>query len=67
MAAAKPTAYIGVGSNLADPRAQVERALRSIARLPQSRLLRSSRLYRSAPWGMLDQPEFVNAATAIET
>ena len=62
-----PAAYIGVGSNLADPRAQVERALQNIARLPQSRLLRSSRLYRSAPWGMLDQPEFVNAATAIET
>jgi 2-amino-4-hydroxy-6-hydroxymethyldihydropteridine diphosphokinase len=38
-----------------------------LARLPQSRLLRSSRLYRSAPWGMLDQPEFINAAAAIET
>jgi len=67
MAAAKPTAYIGVGSNLAGPRAQVERALERLARLPESRLLRSSRPYRCAPWGVLDQPEFVNAAAAIET
>jgi 2-amino-4-hydroxy-6-hydroxymethyldihydropteridine diphosphokinase len=67
MPSAYPTAHIGVGSNLASPRAQVERALQCLARLPQSRLLRSSRLYRSAPWGMLDQPEFVNAAAAIET
>jgi len=62
-----PDAYIGLGSNLADPRAQVERALQSLARLPQTRLLRSSRLYRSAPWGVLDQPEFINAAAALDT
>ena len=67
MPAARATAYVGVGSNLADPRAQVERALQHLARLPHSRLLRSSRLYRSAPWGVLDQPDFVNAAAAIET
>jgi len=64
---ANPAAYIGLGSNLAGPRAQVERALERLARLPQSRLIRSSRLYRSAPWGVLDQPEFVNAVAAIET
>jgi 2-amino-4-hydroxy-6-hydroxymethyldihydropteridine diphosphokinase len=38
-----------------------------LAQLPQSRLLRRSRLYRSAPWGVLEQPEFVNAAAAILT
>jgi 2-amino-4-hydroxy-6-hydroxymethyldihydropteridine diphosphokinase len=59
--------YIGLGSNLADPRRQVESGLRALAALPQSRLLRRSRLYRSAPWGRLDQPEFVNAVALIET
>ena len=59
--------YIGLGSNLADPRAQIEGGLRALATLPESRLLRHSRLYRSAPWGRLDQPEFVNAVAAIET
>lgn len=62
-----PVAYVGLGSNLADPRAQIERALHNLARVPQSRLLQRSRLYRSEPWGVPDQPEFVNAAAAIET
>jgi len=61
------TACIGLGSNLDDPRHQVERGLQAIAALPHTRLLRRSRLYASAPWGVADQPEFVNAAAAIET
>jgi 2-amino-4-hydroxy-6-hydroxymethyldihydropteridine diphosphokinase len=35
--------------------------------LQQSRLLKRSRLFRSAPWGRLDQPEFINAAAMLET
>jgi 2-amino-4-hydroxy-6-hydroxymethyldihydropteridine diphosphokinase len=60
-------AYIGLGSNLDDPIAQVGRALTALARLPRSRLLRHSRLYRTAPWGLRDQPEFVNAVAELET
>ena len=59
--------YIGLGSNLADPRAQVERALQTLAALPRTTLARRSRLYRSAPWGRADQPEFVNAVAALRT
>jgi len=59
--------YVGLGSNLADPRAQVERASRALAALPQTRLVQRSRLYRSAPWGRADQPEFVNAVVALQT
>jgi len=59
--------YIGLGSNLADPRAQVERALQALAALPQTTLRRRSRLYRSEPWGRADQPEFVNAVAALQT
>jgi 2-amino-4-hydroxy-6-hydroxymethyldihydropteridine diphosphokinase len=59
--------YIGIGSNLADPRVQVERALHALARLPRTKLLRRSRLYRSAPWGRADQPEFVNAVAELQT
>jgi 2-amino-4-hydroxy-6-hydroxymethyldihydropteridine diphosphokinase len=60
-------AYIGLGSNLADPRNQVERGLNALARLPLSQLLSRSHLYRSAPWGVRDQPEFINAVAGIET
>ena len=59
--------YIGLGSNLADPAAQVEAGLRALARLPKTRLVAHSRLYRSAPWGRADQPEFVNAVIQLET
>jgi 2-amino-4-hydroxy-6-hydroxymethyldihydropteridine diphosphokinase len=60
-------AYVGLGANLADPRRKVEAALTAIATLPHTRLVRHSSLYRSAPWGVADQPEFVNAAAQIET
>ncbi|MDR3388376.1 MAG: 2-amino-4-hydroxy-6-hydroxymethyldihydropteridine diphosphokinase [Rudaea sp.] len=59
--------YIGLGSNLADPRVQVESGLRALAALPGTRVLRHSCLYQTAPWGKADQPEFVNAVAQIET
>ena len=60
--AASVLAYVGVGSNLGDPAAQVERALAGLARLGP---LRSSHLYRSEPWGEPDQPWFVNAVAEL--
>lgn len=59
--------YIGLGSNLADPMAQVEAGLRALATLPDSRMLQRSRLYASAPWGHANQPDFINAVALIET
>ena len=61
------TVFVGIGSNLSDPRAQVLEAVRALAGLPQTRLLASSSLYRSAPVGFLDQPDFVNAVAQLET
>ena len=60
-------AYIGVGSNLGDPRAQVLAALTRLAQLPRSRLVLASKLYRSLPFGRLQQPDFVNAVAGILT
>ena len=60
-------AYVGIGSNLQDPLAQVKQALAELARLPRTRLLESSSLYRSAPVGYADQPDFVNAVASLET
>lgn len=61
------TACVALGSNLDDPRAQVERGLTALATLSKTRLLVLSRLYRTPPWGMLDQPDFINAAARLET
>jgi 2-amino-4-hydroxy-6-hydroxymethyldihydropteridine diphosphokinase len=61
------TAYIGLGSNLDDPRSQVERAMDALAASSTISLMRRSRLYHSAAWGVRDQPDFVNAVVEIET
>jgi 2-amino-4-hydroxy-6-hydroxymethyldihydropteridine diphosphokinase len=61
------TAFIALGSNLADPAAQIRSALRELAGLPSTRLVRSSSLYRNPPAGGLDQPEYVNAVAQVET
>jgi len=63
----KHVAFIGLGSNIADPSAQVERAMNAIDRLPQTRVLARSALYSSAPVGFLEQPDFINAVVKVET
>lgn len=60
-------AYIGLGSNLANPRQQVAQALLALAAIPQTQLLASSPLYRSAPIGPGVQPDYVNAVALLET
>ncbi len=60
-------AYVALGSNLDDPRAQVERALAALAGLPESRLECRSPLYRSRPFGPVEQPDFVNAVAGLLT
>ncbi|HET9864567.1 MAG TPA: 2-amino-4-hydroxy-6-hydroxymethyldihydropteridine diphosphokinase [Steroidobacteraceae bacterium] len=65
--AAWQPAYVGVGSNLDDPRSQVERALAALAQLPRTRLVSSSARYRTVPFGEVVQPAFVNAAAGLLT
>ncbi len=61
------SAYIGLGSNLADPVAQVQRALAEIGDIPDLRVERCSSLYETAPVGITTQPSFVNAAVLVQT
>jgi 2-amino-4-hydroxy-6-hydroxymethyldihydropteridine diphosphokinase len=60
-------AYIGLGSNLNGPVGQVEAAFGLLGELPDSRLIARSSLYRAAPFGGIEQPDFVNAVAALET
>lgn len=57
--------FIGIGSNLDDPASQVRLAAERLAALPHCRWVRGSALYRSAPMGPADQPDFVNAVAAL--
>ena len=60
-------AYVGIGSNLDDPRAQVLGAIDELDRVPHTRVVRKSSLYRTAPLGHAAQPDFVNAVAQLET
>lgn len=60
------TAYIGLGSNLGQPVEQVREAMDELADLAREKP-RCSSLYRSAPIGVSDQPDFINACCRIET
>jgi 2-amino-4-hydroxy-6-hydroxymethyldihydropteridine diphosphokinase len=58
-------AYLSLGANLGDAAAMVSRAMEALAGV--GTVLRRSSLYRTPPWGKLDQPDFVNAAALLET
>ena len=60
-------AYVALGSNLGDPQATVRAALAALADLSHARPVASSALYRSAPVGLRNQPDFINAVAAIDT
>jgi 2-amino-4-hydroxy-6-hydroxymethyldihydropteridine diphosphokinase len=60
-------AAVALGSNLEDPEAQVRKGFDEIAALPETRLLARSRLFRTAPVGYVDQPDFVNACALVDT
>ena len=60
-------AYVGLGSNLGDPRRQVDRALAGLADAPGTRLVARSSLYASAPMGPIEQPDFINAVAGVLT
>lgn len=64
---AETVAFVGLGGNLGDAAATLREALDALCRLPRTRLLRASRLYRTPAWGVRDQPDFVNAVAMLRT
>lgn len=59
--------YVALGSNLGDPAARVRAGAQALGKLPGTRLVRCSSLYRTAPVGITDQPDFINAVCAADT
>ena len=60
-------AFVALGSNLGEPQATVRAALAALESLPRSTLVAASSLYLSAPVGLRNQPDFINAAAALDT
>ncbi len=63
---AQVTAYVALGANLGDPQAALRQALRGLAALPQTQLVRASSFYRTAP---IDSsgPDYINAVAELRT
>jgi 2-amino-4-hydroxy-6-hydroxymethyldihydropteridine diphosphokinase len=59
-------AYVGLGANVGDAPATLAAAVLALAALPGVRLRSVSRLYRTAPVGVTDQPDFHNAVVALD-
>lgn len=60
-------AFIGLGSNLENPAAQLARAVAELASMPGTVLVAQSPFYASRPVGPQDQPDFVNGAVWLST
>ena len=61
------TAYLGLGANLGEREIHLTRAAHLLAESPAVQILRSSSIYQTAPWGYLEQPEFLNSVLEIKT
>jgi 2-amino-4-hydroxy-6-hydroxymethyldihydropteridine diphosphokinase len=59
-------AYVGLGANLGDAAGTLAAGLAALAALPGARKIGVSRLYRTRPVGVVDQPDFLNAVAALE-
>src|SRR5699024_5784673 len=60
-------AAVGLGANLGDAAGTIRDAIDALAGLPDTVLLRASRLYRTPAWGVIAQPDFINAVAVLDT
>jgi 2-amino-4-hydroxy-6-hydroxymethyldihydropteridine diphosphokinase len=60
-------AILGLGGNIGHPRSAMQQALQALDARDDIRVIAVSSLYRTPPWGLTDQPDFLNACALIET
>jgi 2-amino-4-hydroxy-6-hydroxymethyldihydropteridine diphosphokinase len=66
LAASRARAYIGLGANVGNAETTLRSAVAALGSLPDARLVGVSRLYRTRPVGVEDQPDFLNAAVELD-
>lgn len=59
--------YLSLGSNIGDRMAYLQQALTALSQFPQTQLVKTSSFYQTAPWGNLNQDDFINAVCQLET
>jgi 2-amino-4-hydroxy-6-hydroxymethyldihydropteridine diphosphokinase len=60
-------AFVALGANIGEPVKHLRAAVEDLSTLPGTQVVARSSLYRSAPVGLLNQPDFINAVVAVET
>ena len=61
------TAWLSLGANIGDPRAQLAQAVQAIDNHADITVAAQSTVLTTAPWGKTDQPDFANMAITVET
>lgn len=64
---AEEKVLIGLGGNIGDPLSSMRAALQALDKHPQNRVTKVSSIWRTPPWGVTEQPDFLNACAAIST
>jgi len=67
MSAVNVVAFIALGANLGKPEETLFAAIKALETLPKTTLTAASSLYRSAPVGLTNQPDFINAVVRVST
>lgn len=63
----RDVAYIALGSNIGDRGAQLDRARKAIADLPETEIVAQSSIEETEPLGVISQPWFLNQMVAVRT
>ena len=66
-AARRVRAFVALGANIGEPVTHLRAAVEDMAALPGTAVVARSSLYRSAPVGLVNQPDFINAVVALDT
>jgi 2-amino-4-hydroxy-6-hydroxymethyldihydropteridine diphosphokinase len=61
------TGFLGFGTNLGDRKKNLTQAVNTLNNQPDLAVLRTSGIYETAPWGLTDQPDFLNMVAEIAT
>jgi 2-amino-4-hydroxy-6-hydroxymethyldihydropteridine diphosphokinase len=64
---ARTRAYVALGANIGEPVRHLRAAVVDLDTLPGTTVVARSSLYRSAPVGLVDQPDFINAVVSVDT
>ena len=59
--------FIGLGSNQDSPIRQIINGIKAIGKLPGTTLIKLSSLYQTKPWGIIEQPDFINVVIQISS